>query len=75
MRARRTLSVVASASAISALIDRNSACNYYARFERTREDRQRIFSQIFARTMKQFYVALCGRKHSRVNELFNVKNY
>lgn len=36
MRARRTPSVVASEFVISALIDRNSACNYCARFERTR---------------------------------------
>lgn len=36
MRERRTPSVVASESAISALIDYNLACNYCARFERTR---------------------------------------
>lgn len=36
MRTRRAPSVAASESIISALIDRNSACNYCARFERTR---------------------------------------
>jgi len=36
MHARCTPSVVASESVISALIKRNSACNYCARFERTR---------------------------------------